>query len=62
MPDFPDVLTLEQAAEYLQLNPRTVYDMARKGELPAVKVRNKWRFSRRALEEWVAGNGKTAQG
>ena len=34
----PDVLTLTQAAEYLQLHPETVRRLSREGILPGAKV------------------------
>ena len=39
-----DLLTVEEAAQYLQLNDQTVRAMARQGRLPAFKVGRSWRF------------------
>jgi excisionase family DNA binding protein len=44
-----DIMTIEQAAEYLQLNKQTVARMARRGDLPAVKVGGTWRISKSLL-------------
>ena len=51
----PDVLNRTQAAELLALNPETIARLARAGKLPARKVGRAWRFSRRRLLAWIAG-------
>lgn len=38
------LITVEEAAEYLRLNPRTVSNKAKRGELPARKIGGHWRF------------------
>jgi len=48
-----EVLTVEEAAALLKLNPETIYRKARKGEIPAVKVGRSWRFPKEPLEEWL---------
>ena len=53
--DAPDVLTPAQLAELLQVDEKTVRDLARRGEIPARKVGREWRFSRRAVLDWLGG-------
>ena len=48
-----DVLTAEEAAAYLRIARATLYRLAAKGEIPAVKVGRVWRFSRPLLDEWL---------
>jgi excisionase family DNA binding protein len=48
-----DVLTAEEAAAYLRIARATLYRLAAKGEIPAVKVGRVWRFSRQLLDEWI---------
>lgn len=50
-----DILTIEEVAKYLRVSARTVYDWAQKGQIPAGKIGNVWRFKRSELEEWVNG-------
>jgi excisionase family DNA binding protein len=50
----PDVLTVEQLAELLQVDDKTVRALAAKGELPGRKLGRHWRFSRQAVLEWLA--------
>jgi excisionase family DNA binding protein len=49
------LLTVEEVARYLRLEPETVRAMARRGELPALKVGRVWRFSKSSLKETVEG-------
>ena len=48
-----DVLTAEEAAAYLRIARATLYRLAAKGQIPAVKVGRVWRFSRSLLDEWL---------
>lgn len=50
----PDVLTLAQLAELLQVDEKTVRSLAAKGELPGRKLGRQWRFSRQAVLDWLA--------
>ena len=52
----PDVLTLEDAAELLRVEPEAVEALASAGELPARRVAGEWRFARRAVLDWLAGD------
>jgi len=55
MNEYPIILTLEQAAEMLQLSPRTVQRMVSKGKMPGRRIGGQWRFDREQLREWVRG-------
>ncbi len=57
MPD--QLLTLEQVAEYLNVDKFTVYRLLSDKDLPAFKVGNQWRFKRRLIENWLAKNSNT---
>ena len=50
-----DVLTLEQAAALLQVDPAEVAALAEAGELPGRRIGGDWRFPRAALLEWLGG-------
>jgi excisionase family DNA binding protein len=49
-----DVLTVEQLAEFLQVDEKTVRSLAANGDLPGRKLGRHWRFSRQAVLEWLA--------
>lgn len=48
-----DILTIEEVANYLRVSDRTVYDWAQKGEIPAGKLGQVWRFKKSEVERWV---------
>jgi excisionase family DNA binding protein len=52
-----DVMTAEQAAEFLQTSRDTVLRKARAGTLPAAKLGREWRFRRTDLDAWLAAGG-----
>lgn len=49
-----ELLTTEEIAEYLKLNPQTVLRKAKRGEIPAFKVGRQFRFSREVIDQWLA--------
>src|SRR5579872_4062568 len=51
--DAPILLTIEEVAEVLRLQPETVRQMARDGRVPAHKIGKVWRFGRTEIEQWV---------
>lgn len=53
-PEFGEVLTLADAAAYLQVGEDGLAADAAAGRLPAGHVAGEWRFSRRALLDWLA--------
>ena len=50
----PDVLTLEDLADLLQVDPAKIEELARAGELPGRRIGDAWRFARVAVLEWLA--------
>ena len=50
-----EILTIDEAAELLQLSKRSVYKLVRQGGIPAKKILNKWRFERQSLKRWLGG-------
>ncbi len=51
----------KNVAELLKVGEKTVYSMARTGELPAFKVRGQWRFSRKDIDSWIEQQKNTTQ-
>ena len=56
MPDNTHIFTTREAAAYLKVSPVTMYRLAEKGKLPCRKFGGQWRFSRTALDAWLAGD------
>lgn len=55
-----DLLTVREAAKLLRLGEITVYRLAQRRKIPAVKVGGSWRFSRGVLEQWLVRGGSGA--
>jgi excisionase family DNA binding protein len=55
MKTHPEILTMEQAAEFLQVSTRTIQRMVKAGEIPGRQVGSQWRFDREQLREWIRG-------
>lgn len=53
-----EVLNVQEAAELLEVSVWTVRELAHRGELPARKVGRAWRFSRKALLDYLADRAK----
>lgn len=51
-----DLLSAEEIAEYLGVNPVTVYRWCREGRLPCVRIGKFWRVRRQALEDFLERN------
>ena len=48
-----EVMTVSEVAQYLRVNPQTVYRKAKAGELPAVRIGRAIRVRRSELDEWL---------
>ena len=53
--DFDEVMTAREVADLLKMPVSTIYQLARRGELPARRLGRTWRFLRPRLEEMLAG-------
>jgi len=45
--------TVEDVAAFLKLQPETIRAMARRGELPALKIGKVWRFQKHAIHDML---------
>ena len=50
----PELLTTDEAAEYLRLSERKLYELVADRAVPCSKVTGRWLFSRAALDRWVS--------
>jgi excisionase family DNA binding protein len=48
-----EVLTLEEAADYLRLPVETVEREAARGQIPGRCIEDTWRFLKSAIDEWL---------
>jgi len=56
-----DVLTTEEAAEMIKLSKNTILAMARKGELPAIELGNRWLFVKEQVMAYLCERAKAEQ-
>ena len=59
---FPEILTIEQTAEYLQLHPQVVYRHVRAGTLPASRIGRTIRFKKSVLDAFLERDAWKAVG
>ena len=52
MTDDP-LMSVKELAAYLQVDISTVYLWSQRGQIPAMKVGNMWRYRRSEIEEWL---------
>ncbi|HEX3695144.1 MAG TPA: helix-turn-helix domain-containing protein [Polyangia bacterium] len=52
--DPPEVMNVEQAADFLQIEVAVVRELVEAGKLPGRKLGAAWRFSRAALVAWLS--------
>jgi len=48
----PQVMTIEEASQYLRIPLSSLYKLAQDGKIPCQKVGRHWRFHKLALEKW----------
>ncbi len=56
-----EVLTTADVARILRLSIKTVGEMMRSGQLPAMRIGGVWRMRREALEEWMKTREQAAR-
>jgi excisionase family DNA binding protein len=49
-----EILTPREAADYLSVHVRTIYRLAKNGEIPGRKIGGSWRFKKDTLDEWLS--------
>jgi excisionase family DNA binding protein len=50
----PELLTTDEAADYLRLSERKLYELVANRVVPCSKVTGRWLFPRAALDRWVS--------
>jgi len=50
-----EVMTAKDLAEYLSFSKNWVYRKAEAGEIPGVKLGNRWRFKKSVIDRWLEG-------
>lgn len=47
------LLTIDEIAEFLHMNPMTVYSWVKDEKIPAFKIGKVWRFRKTEIDEWL---------
>lgn len=55
-----EFLNTKQVAEYLGINEKKVYYLAKAGTLPCTRVTGKWVFPKKLIDEWIEENSRGA--
>ena len=51
-----DIMTIKDVADYLKINEKTIYKLAKEKKIPAFKIGGNWRFKKKAIDEWIERN------
>jgi excisionase family DNA binding protein len=47
------IMTVHDVANYLRLSEATIYQMARTGRIPVLRMGRTWRFKRENIDAWL---------
>jgi excisionase family DNA binding protein len=51
-----EILTVNEIADYLKVDRKTIYRLVKQGKIPGRKVGGTWRFKKDTLDGWLAGS------
>lgn len=49
----PDLMTVQELAEFLRVGRATIYRLLRQEKLPGFRVGAEWHFDRAVIERWL---------
>lgn len=49
----PAAMTVRTVATYLNVDEKTIYRLAKRGEIPGFKVAGTWRFKKDDIDAWI---------
>jgi len=49
----PEILTVKQLADYLQMDEHTIYRLTKSGKIPGMKIGAEWRFKKNLIDKWI---------
>jgi excisionase family DNA binding protein len=52
--EIPEIMTLHDAAEFLDCHPVTIHRLVTRGGLPGFRLGRQWRFRRSDIDKWIA--------
>jgi excisionase family DNA binding protein len=48
-----ELMTIKELERYLRFTRKTIYRLLKQGDIPAVKIGNKWRFDKARIDRWL---------
>ena len=51
-----EIMTISALGRYLRCNRHTLYRLLKERKIPAFRVGSDWRFSRSAIDDWIAAH------
>ncbi len=55
------LMTLREVSAYLRITEKTIYRLLRRGNIPASKVGQQWRFNKASVDEWLSRSSVRAK-
>lgn len=52
--NIPQVMNVNEVADYLRVAPATIYRLAQQGKIPCGKVGRAWRFRKETIDHWIS--------
>lgn len=49
----PEIMNIEELAEYLKVSTSSLYKLAQRGDVPGQKVGKHWRFRKETIDRWL---------
>lgn len=46
-------MTVEELSQYLRFTRKTIYRLLKQGNIPAIRIGNKWRFDKVSIDRWL---------
>ncbi|MCC6950815.1 MAG: helix-turn-helix domain-containing protein [Phycisphaerales bacterium] len=54
----PEVMTISDLAEYLQVSKSSLYKLVQQGKVPGQKVGKHWRFRKDTVDQWLSASSE----
>lgn len=49
------ILTIPEVASMMKVSEKTIYRLCRDNQIPHIKIRGQYRFTKSAIEKWLKG-------
>lgn len=59
---YPEVMTIDQAADYLQLHKQVVYRHVKNGNIPVSRIGATMRFKKSVIDAWLEESARRSMG